>query len=466
MTLDVAIIGGGVSGLATAHDLIHLGYDVLVLERQAGVGRKAMSRRFGGFLMECGPSTVNAAAPAALAYANELGIASSALGLGAGVRKRYLHDAHKLTGVSAHPLGFLLSTYLSLPARISMLVEALRPRHLGDADETVFEFARRRFGEEFARKIMDPLCAGIFMGDARQLTIADTFPKLPEMERAHGSVIRAILAARRGSQPGRRLFSWADGIAALPRRLAEGLGARVRTGVVVTDIRRAAGGFRIVTARHGGFTTRCVVLAVQPHIAAQLLEPLDPDAASAAGDITAPPVAVAFLGYRRSQIAHPLDGLGYLATANSGSFISGAQFCSTMFAGRAPKGHVAIACYIGGMRNPEAALLPSPAIETAVHAELTGLLGISGRPVLARSCHWAYGLPQYTAGHGARRQVFEDMPKRTSGVYLTGNYLGGVSVGQCLSAARRTAEAVDQHLHQTAGQTKEEVSTNSIFTLD
>lgn len=445
MTHDVAIIGGGVSGLATAHDLARLGYDVIVLERQVDIGGKALSRRFGGFLMECGPSTVNAAVPEALAYAEELGIASSAVGLGAGVLKRYLYDAHKLAGISIHPLGFFLSGYLSLTARVSILAEAFRPRHLGDADETVFDFARRRFGEEFARKVMDPLCAGIFMGDSRQLTVADTFRKLPEMERIHGSVLRAILTAGRRSEPGRRLFSWADGVGTLPRRLAVGLGASVRTGVTVLRIDRSGSGFRISTAG-GAFAARVVVLAVQPHVAAQLLERLDPDAAAAAGDIAAPPVTVVFLGYRRSQIAHPLDGLGYLATADSGSLISGVQFCSTMFARRAPEGYVAIACYIGGMRNPEAALLPSAAIEPAVHAHLAGILGISGQPVLARSRHWTCGLPQYTAGHGTRREVFESTPARTSGVYLTGNYLGGVSVGQCLSTARRTAEAVARNV--------------------
>lgn len=462
MTFDAVIIGGGISGLAVAHDLMRQRHDVLVLERQAQAGGKALSHRIGGFLMECGPSTVNAAIPAVADYTAELELEAQVRPLGAEVRRRYLLDENGLSGISTHPLGFLLSPYLPLRARLSIMAEALRPPRPGGADESVFDFTARRFGAEFARKVMDPLCAGIFMGDARRLTVADTFPRLCEMERTQGSVIRAILSARRASQPGRRLFSWAEGIGTLPRCLAARLGGRVRTGAAVRRIERAGDGLRIVVAGQGAITARAVVLAVQPHVAAGLLERLDADGAAAAGEIAAPPVTVVFLGYPRTRVAHPLDGLGYLAASDAGALISGAQFCSTMFSGRAPEDHVAIACYIGGARHPEAAGLPPAEIEQLAHAELSRVLGIAGPPVLIRSRHWPCGLPHFTAGHARRREVLSDTPGRTRGLFVTGNFLAGVSVGHCLDGARRTARQVGQYL-AASGRSGADTSDDNCF---
>jgi oxygen-dependent protoporphyrinogen oxidase len=196
----------------------------------------------------------------------------------------------------------------------------------------------------------------------------------------------------------------------------------------------------VETTTEGTIRTRSVVLAVQPHVAAALLEKLEPDTAGAAAEITAPPIGVVYLGYRREQVSHPLDGLGFLSTKDENRVISGAQFCSTMFGGRAPDGHVSIACYIGGARNPEAASLPADDMAGLVQAELSGVLGIKGPPVLTRVRHWARGLPQYDLGHPDRRAVLESASKRMPGLILTGNYLRGVSVANCLASARAAVQ--------------------------
>ena len=439
--LDVIVIGGGISGLSAAHELMKAGQDVAVLERQVVAGGNAISERFDGFLMEHGPTTFNASVPDAVAQLDALGLLEKAADLGVGVKKRYLCNGNRLSGISANPMGFFRSSYLSLPGRLRMLAEITIPRKKKDAEETVFDFTRRRFGREFAEKVMDPMAAGMFMGEARALSVQGIFPRLAELEQRFGSITRGVLNAKRGSAPGRHLYSWRQGVGAIPQSLARQLGKRVLLGVSVLKLHKTANGFEVKTSA-GTQRARRVILAVQPNVAASLLEGLAPDAATALAEIGTPPVNVVFLGYRREQIGHPLDGLGFLSTSASGKIISGAQFASTMYEGRAPQGYVAISAYAGGVRNPELAQLPDAELTALVHGELADLLGIKGAPAISRTRRWALGLPQYTLGHQRRVSVLLDIPSRVEGLYVTGNYLHGVSLANCMTSARSVAQQV------------------------
>lgn len=442
---DVIVIGGGISGLATAHDLMERGLDVQLLERQVRTGGNAISERFDGFLMEHGPTTFNAAVPEAVEQITALGLLDHAHDLGPNVKNRYLRDEGKLTGISAQPMGFFKSDYLSLKGRLRIFLEALVPRYKSDNEETIHAFVARRFGREFADKVMEPMAAGIFMGDSKQLSLSGAFPKLAEMEQTLGSITRGVLRAKRGSEPGRHLYSWDAGIGTIPQRFSHVLGARVHTGITVTQLSKTADGFRVKTS-HGTRTARSVVLAVQPHVAANLLENIDPVGASATAEITAPSVNVAFFGYRREQVQHPLDGLGFLSTKDSSRILSGAQFASTMYPGRAPAGFVSISAYAGGVRNPELTTMSNADLTAQMHNELAEMLGIKGAPVVAKLRRWSLGLPQYTLGHAARQHLFLQTPERVDGLFVTGNYTGGVSVANCLKSAKLTAQTVAAQL--------------------
>ena len=455
MMTDVAVIGGGVSGLATAHELMRRGHRVVVLERQVRAGGNAVSERIDGFLMEHGPSSVNAASPDAAALSASLGLENLRCALGPGVRYRYLVRDGALWRLSTHPAGFLLSGYLSLRGRLRLLGEALVPAGEPCGEETVAEFARRRFGREFTDRVIDPLVGGLYAGTAGSLSMAAVFPALVEMERRHGSVTRGVLKSRRGgaAMPGRRLFSWRDGVGTLAVRLAEGLGPAVRTGVAVRRIKALAGGYRVEAGPAGAVFARAVVLATQPHVAAALLEGVDTEGAEAAAAIDAPPLAVVFLGYRRAQVAHPLDGIGFLTPASEDRPLTGALFCSTMFSGRAPEGHVALAAYIGGARAPHLAGLPSADLVAVARAELGELIGARGEPVLARVRQWPRGLPQYRRGHGRLVAALRGAEDRQPGLFVTGNYLSGLSVAACVAEAKATSERVQGYLLGRAEKT-------------
>ncbi|MEE8505009.1 MAG: protoporphyrinogen oxidase, partial [Kiloniellales bacterium] len=341
MSLDVAVIGGGVSGLAVAYDLVSRGREVVVLERQVRAGGNAVSERIGGFLMEHGPSSVNAASPAT-ALSGTLGIDGLRCDLGPQVCYRYLTGGGRLHQVSTHPFGFLSSGYLSPRARLRLLAELLVPpggaqteeaeTEAAGTEESVADFWSRRFGAEFTERVIDPLVGGLFAGRAAELSMPAVFPALLEMERRHGSITGAVLRRRLAGakMPGRRLHSWANGMGTLPAALARALGPALRTGIAVRRIGVQPGGFRIEAGPAGVIEARSVVIATQPHVAATLLEGLDDVAADAAATISAPPLAVVFLGFRRAQVDHPLDGLGYLTPQSEARALTGALFCSSM----------------------------------------------------------------------------------------------------------------------------------------
>lgn len=452
--VDVVIVGGGISGLVAAHALQSEGREVLVLERQARPGGNAISERIGGFLMEHGPSTVNLGMPGVAGLAKDLGLMPQRADLGPEVRKRYLTKGGQLEGIGLHPLAFLTSGYLSWAGRARVIAESWQPRGTPD-EETVAEFGTRRFGAEFTERVLDPLVSGMFAGDAAHTELGFVMPALAAMERAHGSVIRAVLHARLqgGRMPARQLSSWRDGIGTLPGALALRLGNLVKTGVAVRRIVRTREGFEVDGGDHGRVRARAVVVATQPHVAAQMLGPIASGAAQECARITAPPLAVVFVGYRRDQVAHPLDGLGYLTPGREGRVVNGGLFCSSMFAARAPADHVSISAYIGGARAPDHACLTADTLISTVRQELADLLGARGEPVVARVRQWPRGLPQFRRGHSrlvARlEQALGDIP----GMFVAGNYLRGPSVGACTDYALDTAWRVGLYLDQTTQTT-------------
>ncbi|MBI4273940.1 MAG: protoporphyrinogen oxidase [Rhizobiales bacterium] len=448
MTVDVTVIGGGISGLSAAHALMRLGHRVIVLERQVGVGGKAHSERIGGFLMEHGPSSVAAEGGVVSALAQDPGFGHERVGLGPDVRQRYIVADGRLYGIAIHPAAFVTSAFLSMAGRLRLLTEAVVPRRTSEVEETVAAFCHRRFGREFTDRVIDSLVCGMFAGTADKLSMAATFPRLVEMERKYGSILRAVILGHLSGKrmPARRLFSWREGVATLPTVLAQRLGPRVRTGVAVRRITARSRGFLVKTAGAGDIETDAVVIATQPHVAAQLLDGVDGEAACSTAQIETPPLAVVFFGYAREQIEHPLDGIGFLAPSSEQRQLSGTLFCSTMFPGRAPEGFVSLAAYIGGDRAPELARLPTDELIEMARREFAELLGVKGEPVLARVRHWPRGLPQYRIGHRDLIAVLTGTADRRPGLFLTGNYFAGVSVATCVVHATQTAIRVDAFL--------------------
>jgi oxygen-dependent protoporphyrinogen oxidase len=235
----------------------------------------------------------------------------------------------------------------------------------------------------------------------------------------------------------------------LPRSLAERLAGRIFPGHRVESVRRGAGGRFRVSVRRGAAAqwvmADSVVVALPAYAAANVLHELDRCVAETLSEISHPPLAVVFLGYRASAIVHRLDGLGMLMPAIEKRNVLGILFSSTLFPGRAPAEHVALTAFVGGARQPQLAMLESDELAALVHGEVRQLLGGRAAPVVARTRCWRRGLPQPGVDHAQRLGRIATGESEHTGLFLTGNYFSGVSSVACITQAFDTAQRVAQH---------------------
>lgn len=461
--LDVAVVGAGISGLAAAWALARRGLRVRVFEKRDAVGGRILSERACGFLMEHGPNAIVSPAPGAEHLIAGAGIAGQRIQQGPRVRHRYFVRDGYARALPLDPLRFFISPFFSLRGRLRLFAEPFVAPFEGD--ETVAEFAARRFGREFLDYLVDPLVSGLYAGDPLRLSAAATFPHLKRLERESGSVLRGLVKARLigTSQAGmdprrRRLFSFRDGLGRLPQAIARALGPSVVCETRIERLVPEPKGFRLEWRRgdeRGSTRADAVVIALPAYAAARLVAPLDARDGAALREIEHPPLAVVFLGYRAEAISHPLDGLGVLMPSVERRAVLGLLFSSTLFAARAPEGHIALTAYIGGTREPERAFRPPEELIADVHGEVRDLFGAREAPVHSRVRYWRYGLPQPGLGHAARIERLRECEARLPGLYFTGNYVGGVSTAACIeeafAAARRVADRLSAE--RTARQT-------------
>jgi oxygen-dependent protoporphyrinogen oxidase len=460
----VVVIGAGISGLTTAYQLRAGGHDVVVFDQGGVPGGRMRSEQIDGFLMEHGANSVVGPASTVEKLIARLDLGSEKLLRSAAARSRYLVRAGRAHALPVTPCRFFMSGFFSLAGRMRLLLEPfVTARH---GDETVAAFTRRRLGQEMLDYVMDPLAAGVHAGDPRQLSISAVFPQLKRLERRYGSIVLGAVGShwRRDGQsaaygPGKRmLFSFRQGLGMLPRGLAEHLAGRIFLGHRVESVRPGAGGRFRVLVRCGAaaqwIMADSVVVALPAYAAANVLDGLDRPLAETLAEISHPPLAVVFLGYRADAIAHPLDGLGVLMPAIEKRSVLGMLFSSTLFPGRAPEGHVALTAFVGGARQQQLALLEPDELAALVDGEVRQLLGGRAAPVVARSRCWRRGLPQPGVDHARRLARIAAAETEHAGLFLTGNYFSGVSTASCIEQAVSAVCRVEHYLAVQSGRAR------------
>ena len=446
--VDVLIIGGGISGLASAWWLARSGLSVEVWEADKRPGGKIASTRQDSYLTERAASMVLNFRPEIAELVREAGLEpAKTTRLPAAEIRRYLLQQGRLNALPMRLGAMVTSPLWSLRGKLRLLAEPLVFSG-GLADEPVSEFITRRLGREVLEKAMEPFIAGMLAADADQASAAAVLPRLVALEQRYGSIGAGILVnriLRRRTASTTETFSFRDGMSTLTETLSSASGINLRTAHTAEELVRTNDGWQAVaTAPQGQRTLSAshVIVATPAPVAAALVDPLDSELAELLRGIGYAAVAVVHTGMARTAVEHSLDGTGFLAPKKESVNLTGNLWMSTLFPDRAPAGKVLLTSYLGGSRAPHVSDWNDERLVDDTLMTLRPLLGLKADPEMVRiDRHWE-ALPLYHGAYQARMRAITSRLQQTPGLYLEANYRGGVSVRDRLACGHVVANRI------------------------
>jgi oxygen-dependent protoporphyrinogen oxidase len=434
----VAILGAGITGLATAWKLRQSGMDAVLFEASDHAGGVIQSLRHEGYLLELGPNTVLERGGALTELMDGLGLRAQIQNPLPAARKRFVLHQGRVRAIPMSLAGLVASPILSWRGKLRLVGEPFRAAGVS-GDESVSAFFSRRIGAEVVDRLLDPFVSGIYAGDPVRLSARHAFPQLWQWERESGSLLRGALQGRKGPRVRSKMISFPEGLQTLTRALTQALEGRIRWGEAA-QIACTSGGWRVnaeekfdaVVSTLPPLSLACTLETAFPTLSTQALRTY-PQAA----------VRIWHFGVERRHVRHPLDGFGVLAPSSEGEPILGILFSSSIFPGRAPEGKVLLTVFQGGVRHPHWAEAAGELEARQQAWEAVGRwLGIEADPEMVRTTVWKPAIPQYEVGHQSRLDALEAIESAYPGLWLRGNLRGGVSVGDCVASAFETARQV------------------------
>ena len=457
MNFDSVIIGAGVSGLVAAHRLKKMGRDLLLVECGDRVGGVIQSRDVEGFLIECGPNSLRGSHEF-LDLVEELNLTDELVTADPRA-PAYVYAGGRLHAVPMSPPALVKTKLISNAAKLRLLREPFVEARHESGEESVASFVRRRLGDEILERLVEPFLSGVYAGNPEELSVQACFPKLAEFETKAGSVLRGALRAAKQSRKEAskqkrslrpyRLCSFRDGLSVLPEALSRSLGDSSLTlaRIIGIDKNLSSNRFEIRIEHQGEVETinsSTLVISTPSYAAAHLLDNIAPEIAELIAEIPYVSIASVPLAYREEQVARRLDGFGFLAPRGEGLRTLGSIWNSSLFAGRSPEGWVCLTNFIGGATDTGAVNLGDEELIRIVHNDLSKVLGVSGEPRRLPITRYDRAIPQYELGHAARAERIESGLRDIPGLWIAGNYLRGISVGDCIKQAERVAIEVNQ----------------------
>ena len=451
-SVDVAVIGGGVSGLTAAYELRKRKRSVAVLEKEPRAGGIIQTERVGDFIIDAGPDALLVQKPAGVALCNELGLGDRLFPTKTPRTAFVLRDGqlHPLPGSSV--LGFptrlkplLRSTLFSMGAKARIGAEIFVPKRRSVEDESIAAFVRRRFGSEAVTYIAEPLLAGIHAGDVERLSMRALFPRLVEAEADAGGVIRAFRGRQGPLNADGAFRSFPNGLGELVDALVHAAPKEsIRLDAHVTGL-DSHDGYTIHLMGKPPLRARAVILSVPAFAAASLLSPIDAALAAACGTIRYLSTATVVFAFLRQAVEHNLNGTGFVVPRTEGLSITAGAWISSKWAQRAPEGYVLLRAFLGGARDPNVLSKTDQELTNAALADLTTLLGIRDLPTLTRVYRWNRSSPQQEVGHADLMKQIDAHLTRQPGLFVSAAGFRGVGIPDCIADARATAAAAAEY---------------------
>ncbi len=467
--VDVAVIGGGLSGLTAAYRLKKLSESTgkkvswALWEGSNRVGGVLQTDTQGGFSFELGPDCFLSNRRGGISLTQELGLESKVIGTREYCRRSFVLRGDHLYAIPegfyllapSSPIPFLKSHLMSWKGKIRTLADFVLPRGKSD-DESLESFVLRRFGREALERLAQPMAAGIYPVNPDRLSLKATMPQFLDWERKYRSVIwglRKSLPKKSGtSGPRYSLFvSFENGMQTLSDRLIESLPAeQIHTGQTVGEIRKMAnGGWKIISDAGEILQADQVVITTPAPRAGLMLRSTAPELARELSAIEYASSVTINFAYARHQVGHPLGGMGFVVPAIENRLLTACSFSSQKFEFRAPQGHVLFRTFVAGERNREHVAKGETYLVNQVRKELEEILNIRGTPKLIRYAQWNQQMPKYVVGHLGRVETIEAELTKLRGLHLAGNAYRGSGIPEVISQADTAAQKAFEGINRT-----------------
>jgi oxygen-dependent protoporphyrinogen oxidase len=454
----VVVVGAGVSGLVAAYWLHEWGLEVTIIESRDSVGGVIRSERHKGYLIEHGPNSTLEDSPKVGELLQSLGIADKKCEANAVSNRRYILKNGSLVPLPTSPPAFFRTKLFSARAKLRLFAEPFVKPAASEEDESVADFVDRRLGREFLDYAINPFIAGVYAGDPSKLSVRSAVPRIYALEKNHGSLIRGALKSRKRRRggpmggPTGKTFSFKDGMGTLPDALGKALGDRLilKSEVqTVAEIRTEAGPKFSVAFRSDGnedaIDADAVVITSPAYKTSGIISGLDAEVAYRLKEIVYVPIAAVFMGFKGIEADHPMDGFGFLVPEVEKRNILGTIFSSTLFPERAENGSTALTAFVGGARQPELLEKDDEGMAEMVLDDLRSIIGLRSQPDVVRVIRWKYAIPQYALGYHTVQDAIGRFEKSHPGLFITGNFRGGISVSSCIVQSSEVARLVHDY---------------------
>jgi protoporphyrinogen/coproporphyrinogen III oxidase len=456
----IAIIGGGISGLAAAFALeehrrtASANIDYVLYESSPRLGGVLRTEHIDGCIVEAGPDSFITEKPWATDLCRALGLGDQLIGSNDAGRKTYILTRGRLVEmpdglmfmVPTKIMSTVLSPLFSWKTKLRMAKELFLPRN-HRPDESVASFVERHYGSEMVERLADPLLSGIYGGEAANLSLRAVLPRFHDMEDSHGSLGRAMLAARKKVSAGPKraatpiFTSLKNGMQHLAETAVSRLTGKLLTSSPVQALQPQAGDWLVSAGMHSDCFD-AVILALPAPAAAQILRIASPELSGELAAIQYSSSITVGLGYDQDVRQSLPPGFGFLVPRSEGKRLLAATFVHNKFPHRAPEDRALLRCFFAGANAEDVWQLTDDDIVGIVRTELQQILGLRAHPLFARVYKWKSAMAQYGVGHLDRLDRIERLRQQLPGLALAGNAYRGIGVPDCIRSGRDAANQV------------------------
>ncbi|MHB8170434.1 MAG: protoporphyrinogen oxidase [Thermincolia bacterium] len=466
----VIVIGGGMTGLAAAYTLEEKAkgkVDYLLIEQENRLGGKIHTVQEDGFILEGGPDCFLSEKPQVAQLSEKIGIedrllpsheASKGSSVFTGGKLHKLPEGLMLM-VPTKILPFAFSSLISWPGKIRMAMDLIIPRRKDNQDESLGSFVTRRLGQEALDKIAEPLIGGIHSGDPEQMSLKASFPRFLQMEEKYGSLIRAMLSARKNvpqnPQPSSAkvektyFMSFKGGMGELTDTVVGKLDkSKLLLGKTVTGVKKKDGKYLVSIEGMETQEADAIIVATPANVAADILREVDDVITGKLQQIPFVSSATVSLAFRRADIKVDLNSFGFVIPRKENRKIMAVTYSSTKWHNHRTPGddYVLVRAFVGGPSNQQLVTVDDEKMLKMVQSEVKEIMGIDAKPVRTKIFRWVKGMPQYTIGHLDRMEDIEKQLTKHPGLYIVGGSYRGVGISNCIGEGSGAAEKALQHL--------------------